>query len=169
MSYINEIGNKYGKLLVKKVVTSIGADRKKLWLCACDCGNFVEVRGAYLRSGKTSSCGCLRVLGGGGAPLKHGMSYSSEYVSWSHMLQRCNNRNDPKYLRYGNRGISVCLRWNTFENFIADMGNKPSPTHSIDRINNDDGYYKENCRWATPKQQANNRSNTVVFKKGEFR
>lgn len=86
-----------------------------------------------------------------------------EYVSWQAMKTRCENENHEWFHRYGGRGISVCERWNSFENFYADMGPKPTPDHSIERENNDLGYGPDNCRWATEKEQMNNRSNNVYF------
>lgn len=96
-----------------------------------------------------------------GRKEKHGMWKSKEYNSWDHMKRRCLNPNDPKYYRYGARGITVCARWlgdNGFQNFFNDMGFAPSPSHSIDRIDNDGNYEPANCKWSTPKEQANNTS-----------
>jgi hypothetical protein len=91
----------------------------------------------------------------------HGLRTSPEYMVWARMKARCNNPNNPKYYRYGGRGISVCARWEgDFAAFYADMGAKPSPAHSLDRIDNDKGYTPENCQWALPAAQANNRSTT---------
>lgn len=88
----------------------------------------------------------------------HGMSYSPEYKAWMNTKDRCTNPNYKGFAQYGGRGISVCDRWaNSFENFFADMGERPSPSHSVDRINNDLGYSPDNCRWASLEQQARNR------------
>lgn len=85
------------------------------------------------------------------------MRQSSEYIAWAHMKKRCFNPNDKDYSNYGGRGITVCDRWLSFENFFADMGSRPSPKHSLDRINNNDDYCYENCKWSTSKEQNNNR------------
>ena len=91
-----------------------------------------------------------------------------EYHSWKHMRQRCYNPRNKKYAIYGGRGIKICARWNDFENFFEDMGRKPSPEYSLDRINNNGNYEPKNCRWATPKQQVRNRSiSKNVFFRGE--
>ena len=98
----------------------------------------------------------------------HGLSGTSEHISWKHMRQRCFNPNDKKYSDYGGRGITVCDRWLYFEHFLADMGLKPTSKHSIDRIDNDGNYRPDNCRWATNENQANNRrSNRLITLKGE--
>ena len=89
--------------------------------------------------------------------VRHGMRSTSTYSSWANILQRCTNQNSQAYERYGGRGITVCDRWrNSFENFYADMGERPEGT-SIDRINNDSNYEPGNCRWATSTEQNNNR------------
>ena len=91
--------------------------------------------------------------------VKHGMTNTPEYRAWQEMIQRCYNPNGNRYHRYGGRGITVCARWlESFENFYKDMGDRPSIRHSLDRKDNDLGYYKENCRWATPGQQAYNKT-----------
>jgi hypothetical protein len=133
------------------------------WLCRCDCGNVKHVSGAHLKQrGGTKSCGCLRRPHGearGGGRIG-----SPEYRSWLNMKRRCNDPKNHNYPRYGGRGIKVCERWNTptsFPDYIADIvseiGRKPSPLHTIDRINNDGDYRPANVRWATASQQARNR------------
>lgn len=93
----------------------------------------------------------------------HGMCKSSEYYTWSSMGNRCNNKNDPSHYRYGGRGISICKRWQKFKNFYEDMGDKPAPGYSIDRIDNNGNYEPDNCRWATVAQQANNQRTNVLI------
>lgn len=96
--------------------------------------------------------------------LTHGLSNTPEYRTWTAVITRCYNKNFIKYKNYGGRGIVMCDRWrSSFENFIEDMGPKPTPEHSLDRLDNNKGYYKDNCRWATPKEQSRNRRNNSLF------
>ena len=131
------------------VVQYAGVDKwhRALWLCKCECGNMTTVKGTHLRNGGTFSCGCWQ--------QKHGLSTSLAYSSWCSMRNRCNNPNNIGYKWYGGRGITVCGRWMEFENFSADMGERPEGL-TLERINNEEGYYPGNCKWATPKEQANN-------------
>src|SRR5882757_8272196 len=133
-----------------------------IWECLCDCGDITKVRSARLLNGTTKSCGCYSREESSKRRYKHGQSgnnQSTEYTSWCLMRERCYNKNNEKYYRYGARGITVCERWRySFENFFMDMGEKPNRNLTVDRINNNLGYYKENCRWGTPRQQSGNRS-----------
>lgn len=130
------------------------------WLCKCDCGSLKKVNGTKLRRGKTRSCGCLvrevnaRVQRA--RQTKHGMSKSPEYAIWAAMHARCSNPNHKEWPNYGGRGVRVCERWASFENFFADMGPKPSKEHSLDRTDNGLIYSKDTCRWATHVEQHNN-------------
>jgi len=155
------VGQKYGRLTVLEEVPkpdSLKGKYRRYWNCKCDCGNEKTVEHGRLRCGMTKSCGCLSIETVRDRSITHNMSSSSEYQCWSTMKKRCYNPNSHKYKDYGARGILVCDRWlNSFENFIEDMGLKPSPGHSIDRVYNEKGYFKDNCRWANHRQQAINR------------
>lgn len=140
-----EPGQRFGKLVVVRKVES---DRlwKAFWLCRCDCGREKAIRVDHLKRGAVQSCGCFRDQRlKSGLRLKHGDSrrdeHTSEYRTWIKMLNRCYDANDKAYHRYGGRGITVCDRWrNSYEAFLADMGRRPSDSHSIDRTDNDGNY-----------------------------
>lgn len=157
MRLIDITGQKFGRLLVLKYSGG-------LWHCQCDCGVIKDIAGHELLSGKTKSCGCLKRERIIKRSTTHGKRKTSEYNIWSAMRNRCNNPNDKRYSSYGGRGVSVCQEWNeSFEAFDRDMGPKPSPKHTLDRINNDGNYEPSNCRWATDEQQRNNRRSTVTL------
>lgn len=173
MRTIDLTGKVFGRLTVLEQAGT--KHREILWLCKCSCGNTHTVVSSTLRNGVAKSCGCLRRELGrklGKASRKHGHARDGketpEYRIWSNMLSRCNNTNHPNFKHYGQRGIKVCERWHSFENFIADMGRRPKgnwgkrPKYSLDRIDNNGNYAPKNCRWATIQQQNNNQGHPTV-------
>jgi hypothetical protein len=164
---IDLIGKKFGKF----TVIERSHNNKKgaaTWKCLCDCGNIKTVSGISLRNGAIKSCGCLRKMG---SNLKHGHNKTGEqtrtYRSWQDMKKRCLNPNNKYYYNYGERGIIICNRWldkkNGYANFLEDMGECPK-RYQLDRIDNNKGYYKENCRWTTSKINNRNRRNNHILK-----
>jgi len=158
---INRIGMRYGRLVVTERAEN--RNEKSRWVCQCDCGNTKTVIAQELESGKTRSCGCFRKEVAAASLRTHGLSHINgktmpEYQAWSGLIQRCENPKNKRFHDYGGRGIKVCERWRiSFADFFADMGLKPSPKHSIDRINNDGNYESGNCRWATDAEQRSNK------------
>lgn len=139
-----------------------------VWLCQCDCGTVKEVRAAGLKSGSTTSCGCYQAERTAEVSFRHGKAKrrrpSVEYTTWTRMITRCTNANLPGYADYGGRGITVCDRWrHSFQAFLDDMGLRPSPSHSLDRRDNNRGYEPDNCHWATDIEQCNNRRSTYHY------
>ena len=164
--HIELTGAKFGKLTVLKKA-GINKHRQTIWQCICDCGENTKTTTYYLRSGHTTSCGCVQKNMLGNNTRKHGMSGTKTYSVWQHMLRRCLDSKDKCYESYAARGITVCKRWLTFENFLADMGERPAGL-SIDRKNNNGNYEPGNCRWATPKEQSRNtRTNRSVTYNGK--
>lgn len=154
-------GQRFGKLVAVRNLGKQRGEPGMWWLCRCDCGKEIEVRGGSLQSGYTKSCGNHKLET---AHRTHGMSHTTEWHIWSGMKSRCNNPNDDRYPDYGGRGIRVCPEWSSsFEAFYADMGPRPSKGHSLDRIDVDGHYEKSNARWATvAEQHANKRSRLPI-------
>lgn len=135
------------------------------WNCICECGKLVVVAGGSLQSGNTKSCGCLkieRVKSTGFKNKRHGQTDNLAYGSWHSMKRRCLKKESPRYSDYGERGISICNRWlepggKGFLNFLEDMGPRPSKAYSLDRVDVNGDYNKENCKWSTITEQNNNK------------
>lgn len=167
-------GKVFGRLKVLRRVEDVEEPSGKLrpmYECICSCGNLKNIRSSSLRSGATKSCGCLSVDTARKVSTTHGLSSSSTYRSYRHMLERCSNPKEAGFEDYGGRGITVCDRWvESFENFLEDMGVKPE-NHVIDRIDPDGNYCPNNCRWVdrntssynTRMQKTNTTGRTGVY------
>lgn len=176
MSKLQDLtGQKYGYLTALRR----GPNRERpngsshvTWECLCDCGRITCVTSTKLRSGKTKSCGCQSSHLRSEHLKVHGMTNTPVHEVWQHMISRCEKTYDTSYPYYGGRGIKVCDRWKSFVNFWEDMGETYRAGLQLERIDNDGNYEPGNCRWATRKEQARNRSNTVwvdVFPFGTIR
>jgi len=169
MKRIDLVGQRFGSLVATRRlrVEGKGNGRRTIWLCICDCGNTSEVSVGHLRSSHSLSCGCRRVLVGR-SRIKHGCARGdgrrAEYGIWHNMLRRCADPSNPAYQRYGGRGILVCREWReSFVTFLQDMGFRPSSRHTLERVNNDIGYSRTNCVWATRLEQGRNKRNNRLL------
>lgn len=152
---MNWTGKRVGILTI--ICEAPQRSRERYWLCRCDCGNEKPVASAVLTRG-VKSCGCLTAQILRSHAVTHGMHGTTVHARWERMMQRC-----ARPGRYTDLGIRVCERWQVFEHFLADMGEPPTPAHTLDRIDNSKGYESGNCRWATMREQQNNRSNNRLI------
>ena len=180
MAKQNLVGQRFGRIVVIQKAQKLAgrSDRHSMWVCQCDCGNQKIIAGDKLLAGYTKSCGCLkseiaskRIKEHGKPHITHGLSYHRLYNIYTKMKDRCYKAEDNKYQRYGGRGISVCDEWlSSFQAFYDwAMANGYRDDLTIDRIDNDGNYCPENCRWATPTTQQNNKStNRHIEYQGEM-
>lgn len=155
MKLLDLTGKTVGRLTVIKFA-GFNNTPHSFWLCKCDCGNEKIIRGYSLKSGNTKSCGCLNIENSKKSNTKHNKYGSREYITWKGMIQRCNNPKATRYKNWGGKGITICKRWEKFENFYEDMGKRPEGM-TLDRIDNDGNYELKNCKWATSTEQNNNK------------
>jgi hypothetical protein len=158
------IGKRFHFLVVQKELERVkyATTFSRRYLCLCDCGNTVVALPSNLNRGATKSCGCWKRMTAGLGSKTHGMSRTPEYFIWAGMRKRCLKPAYREYHLYGGRGITISPRWDTFANFMADMGPRPSDQHSLDRKDSNGNYEPSNCRWATDIEQSNNTSRNVL-------
>jgi hypothetical protein len=160
-------GQRFGKLFVEKQIGST-KHKRRLWRCRCDCGNITDVQSNYLVNGETRSCGCYKASGD--ARVTHGYRRDAKnkkqhkvYTAWCNMKHHCYYETDPNYPVYGARGIIVCDKWqDSFENFLADVGEPTDPRYSLERLDVNGNYEPDNVVWASPFVQAINKQETQV-------
>lgn len=164
---IDRTGQRFGRLVVvryhgSKPARSGSRSTRAFWVCACDCGNETVVAATSLAEGHTTSCGCVLAAIRKVVNVTHGQSRTPEYKAWLHIKDRALNENCPAAANYSSRGIGIHPEWaESFESFYAHIGPRPTPSHSVDRIDNNKGYVPGNVRWATARQQGRNRRKTL--------
>jgi len=167
-------GQRFGMLVASEYVQCSEKNKERLgrWKCVCDCGGVIYRSSYYLTSGETHHCGCqhwsTRPNPNCSLDGEHVDSHSTEYRVWAYMIQRCSNPRNDGFKNYGGRGISVCVRWKEFSNFLLDMGRRPVGK-TLDRIDNNGNYCKENCRWSTASEQSRNTRRNVFISHGGTR
>ena len=154
------IGQIFNNLTV--IAQAESKNHKRRWICRCKCGNITDpIATGSLKSGNNKGCGCIKIQHSKELckqRIKHGMSYTATYKAWKSMKRRCYNEDLDCFKHYGGRGVTVSDRWiESFENFLEDMGERPGPEYSLDRIDVNGNYEPSNCRWATKSQQSYNR------------
>lgn len=158
-NFIDLTGQTFHYLTVLGIVERIARLRVNVWLCRCKCGKLTRVRAQLLRDGSIKSCGCWNREATRLRNRTHGLSHLPEYAVWETMRKRCNNPRSKAYPDYGGRGITVCPEWDDFAVFFKDMGSRPTAQHQIERVGNNGNYCADNCIWALPLVQANNKRN----------
>lgn len=160
--FIDRTGTRFGRLIAKRFLGKPIGKTKPAWECECDCGNIVIVTSSNLATGHTTSCGCYHSEVTAAVKRQYAKEDAAEYQIWRNVKQRTGTKAGKNSRWYS--GVEMCVSWrNSFDTFLKDMGKRPSTFHSIERLDTSKGYFPENCIWATPKEQANNRRTNVVI------